>query len=63
MKFWDNPAVLAALREILVAVLVAILGLLGYHASVKRQIAKLKAHYDQALQELRKALTNERTRP
>jgi len=37
MKFWDNPAVLAALREILIAVLVAILGLLGYHASINRR--------------------------
>ena len=63
MSFWDNPAVLAALREILIAVLVAILGLLGYHASVKRQIGKLKTFYEQALQDLRKTLPNERTRP
>jgi hypothetical protein len=63
MSFWDNPAVLAALREILIAVLVAILGLLGYHASVKRQIARLRASYEQALRDLHKTPSNERTRP
>ena len=44
MKPWENPAVRAALREIAIAILVALLTILGYHAEIVRpQVQELGA--------------------
>lgn len=46
MDFWNDPAVIAAAREIVIAILLALLGLLGYRKT-SAKIAALTRHLDE----------------